>query len=264
MRQLEATEISEVTASVDDCFDIELEAPEHCPRYVGRVVRGIDPEARTPLWMQEKLRRCGLRPISPVVDVTNYVMMELGQPMHGFDFDKLHGGIRVRLADKGEKLALLDQSEVECADDTLLIADHKPVVLRWPGSWVGWTARCRRKRATFFSRRRISAPYTLRARRVGSVCTPTRHTVSSAASMRPCRRWRWNAPRDCCIDIAGGEAGPLIDSMAAEHMPSASAVSLRHSQAERLLGIPVESAEIESILGRAWGCRSTVMARPGR
>jgi phenylalanyl-tRNA synthetase beta chain len=121
LQQSAATSVAPV---IDDVFPIELEAPQQCPRYVGRIIRGIDPEAQTPLWMQEKLRRCGLRPISPVVDVTNYVMMELGQPMHGFDFDKLEGGIRVRMAQPGEKLALLDQSEVECRGDNLLIADH--------------------------------------------------------------------------------------------------------------------------------------------
>ena len=121
---LAQTGVTTVDNSIDDSFSVELEAPGHCPRYVGRIIKGIDPQAQTPLWMQEKLRRCGLRPISPVVDVTNYVMMELGQPMHGFDFDKLNGGIKVRLAKSGEKVALLDQSEVECREDTLLIADH--------------------------------------------------------------------------------------------------------------------------------------------
>ncbi|MDH3538121.1 MAG: phenylalanine--tRNA ligase subunit beta, partial [Gammaproteobacteria bacterium] len=82
LTQTAATVVENV---IDEVFPIELEAPQHCPRYVGRIIRGIDPNAQTPVWMQEKLRRCGLRPISPVVDVTNYVMMELGQPMHGFD-----------------------------------------------------------------------------------------------------------------------------------------------------------------------------------
>ena len=123
--KLNATPCTEVAATIDDEFSVELLAPNACPRYVGRIVKGINSDALTPMWMQEKLRRCGLRPISPVVDVTNFVMMELGQPMHGFDFDQLEGGIRVRLAKKGEKLALLDQSEIECRSDTLLIADHK-------------------------------------------------------------------------------------------------------------------------------------------
>jgi phenylalanyl-tRNA synthetase beta chain len=83
--ELLAGDVNEVIDGSTQDFSVELEAPQHCPRYVGRLISGIDPQARTPLWMQEKLRRCGLRPISPVVDVTNFVMMELGQPMHGAD-----------------------------------------------------------------------------------------------------------------------------------------------------------------------------------
>ena len=92
-----------VEETIKDNFPVDLLAPEACPHYVGRIIKNIDANARTPLWMQEKLRRSDLRPISPVVDVTNFVMMELGQPMHGFDFDKLEGGIQVRRATEGEK-----------------------------------------------------------------------------------------------------------------------------------------------------------------
>ena len=89
-------------------FPIRLESPEDCPRYVGRIVRGINPQAETPLWMAETLRRCGLRSISPTVDVTNYVLLELGQPMHAFDLGKLNDEIVVRRGRAGEKLVLLD------------------------------------------------------------------------------------------------------------------------------------------------------------
>jgi len=97
-----------IAASIDDRFPVEVSAPQACPRYVGRVIRDIDPDAVTPLWMQERLRRGGVRSLGPLVDVTNYVMLELGQPMHAFDLDQLQGGIRVRLAALGEKLTLLD------------------------------------------------------------------------------------------------------------------------------------------------------------
>jgi len=113
-------EIKPAEARIEEKMAVRLEAPEACPRYACRIVKGIDPAAETPLWMQERLRRSGLRPISPVVDITNFVMLELGQPMHGFDLGKLEGGIHVRLAEGGEKLELLDGSEG-----------------RWPGSWVG-------------------------------------------------------------------------------------------------------------------------------
>lgn len=94
------------------------------PRYLGRVVKGINVNAPTPLWMKEKLRRCGIRSIDAVVDVTNYVLLELGQPMHAFDKDRIDGGIVVRMAKEGETVVLLDGSEATLNADTLVIADH--------------------------------------------------------------------------------------------------------------------------------------------
>ena len=107
MRPLER---SPMPPHVDDVLPIALDAPRGCPRYVGRIVRGIDPGARSPVWLTERLRRCGVRPLSAVVDVTNYIMLELGQPMHAFDLARLDSGIRVRNARKGERLRLLDGS----------------------------------------------------------------------------------------------------------------------------------------------------------
>ena len=101
-----------------------MDASDACPRYAGRIIRGINAAAETPIWMAERLRRAGVRPLSPVVDVTNYVMLELGQPMHAFDLAKLDGGIVVRMAKQGEKITLLDESEVELKDTTLVIADN--------------------------------------------------------------------------------------------------------------------------------------------
>ncbi|RPH94661.1 MAG: phenylalanine--tRNA ligase subunit beta, partial [Lysobacterales bacterium] len=122
--------IEPVPAAVEDRVPIRLDSPADCPRYAGRIIRGIDPAARTPLWMAETLRRCGLRSISPVVDVTNYVLLELGQPMHAFDLGKLRGEIVVRRGRAGEKLRLLDASEVDLDADVLAICDGRgPVAL---------------------------------------------------------------------------------------------------------------------------------------
>ncbi|MCV5941060.1 B3/4 domain-containing protein, partial [Escherichia coli] len=92
------------------------------PRYLGRVIKNVNVQAETPLWMQEKLRRCGIRSIDPVVDITNYVLLEQGQPMHAFDLAKIEGGIVVRMAEQGEKLTLLDGNEAELNADTLVVA----------------------------------------------------------------------------------------------------------------------------------------------
>ncbi|MBF3202197.1 phenylalanine--tRNA ligase subunit beta, partial [Pseudomonas aeruginosa] len=104
---------------------VELAAPAACPRYLGRVIRNVDLSRPTPLWMVERLRRSDIRSIDPVVDVTNYVMIELGQPMHAFDLAEINGGVRVRMAEDGEKLVLLDGQEITLRADTLVIADHQ-------------------------------------------------------------------------------------------------------------------------------------------
>ena len=246
---LTPAEVGTVVETIEQDFSVELEAPEHCPRYVGRVVRGIDPQARTPLWMQEKLRRCGLRPISPVVDVTNYVMMELGQPMHGFDFDRLDGGIRVRLAAAGEKLALLDQSEVECFKDTLVIADHAGAValagiMGGLDSSVQAETRNIFLEAAHFTSLRIAG----KARKFG-MHTDASHRFERGvdAQLPPIAMQR---ATQLLIEIAGGEAGPMIDAVTVDFMPTSPQVTLRYLQVKRLLGIDVERDEIESILQR--------------
>ncbi|MEL7045441.1 MAG: phenylalanine--tRNA ligase subunit beta, partial [Pseudomonadota bacterium] len=119
-----------VVPETDASFDVELQAPDRCSRYLCRVVEGVDLSQPSPLWMQEKLRRCGLRSIDAAVDITNYLLLELGQPMHAFDLDKLQGGIVVREAGEGEKIALLNDQTVELGRDNLVIADHAgPVAL---------------------------------------------------------------------------------------------------------------------------------------
>ena len=115
--------ITATAPTIEDTFEVQLEDPEGCPRYLGRVIRGVDISQPSPLWLQERLRRTGLRSIDPVVDVTNLVMMELGQPMHAFDLAQLSAPIVVRKSKNGETLTLLDGKEVTFNDDTLLITD---------------------------------------------------------------------------------------------------------------------------------------------
>ena len=246
---LAQTGVTSVDNSIDDSFSVELEAPGHCPRYVGRIIKGIDPQAQTPLWMQEKLRRCGLRPISPVVDVTNYVMMELGQPMHGFDFDKLNGGIKVRLAKSGEKVALLDQTEVECRDDTLLIADHAGGVAL-AGIMGGLDSSVQPDTRNIF----LEAAHFTALELAGKARGFGMHTDASHrfergvdALLPPIAMQRATG---LLLDIVGGEAGPLIDAMVDANMPQTPQVELRYDRVNRLLGINVERDEVSGILQR--------------
>lgn len=116
--------VAAVAAVHDEVRSIEVLAPNACPRYLGRVIRNVDLSKPTPLWMVERLRRADVRSIDAAVDITNYVMIELGQPLHAFDLAEINGGIRVRMAEEGEKLVLLDGQEVSLRADTLVIADH--------------------------------------------------------------------------------------------------------------------------------------------
>lgn len=237
----------EVAATIEDLFPVELLAPAACPRYVGRIIKGINSDALTPIWMQEKLRRCGLRPISPVVDITNYVMMELGQPMHGFDFDQLEGGIRVRLAEGGEKLALLDQSEIECRSDTLLIADHrKPLALA--GIMGGLESSVQSGTRNVFLEAAFFSPIALAsmARSYGM------HTDSSHRFERgvdpDLQLQAMHRATDLMLQIVGGEAGPVIDVIDQAHMPSVAPIALRYARIERLLGVFVSRDDVVKML----------------
>jgi phenylalanyl-tRNA synthetase beta chain len=112
--EVNALEIPAVVSTINDTFPINIDAKQACPRYLGRVIRGVNVKAETPLWMQERLRRGGVRSVDAVVDVTNYVLLELGQPMHAFDLNTLSGGIHVRMAKADEKMTLLDGKELSC------------------------------------------------------------------------------------------------------------------------------------------------------
>jgi phenylalanyl-tRNA synthetase beta chain len=237
-----------VAAAADHQFPIEVRAPQACPRFVGRVIRGIRPDAVTPLWMQEKLRRSGLRPIHPVVDVTNLVMLELGQPMHGFDLATLREGIIVRHAEPAEKIVLLDGREVELEPDTLVIADHggpRAVagIMGGEDSGVSETTRDVFFEVAFFAPLAIAG----RARRLGL------HTDASQRFERgvdPAHQRRAiERATALLLDIAGGEPGPVMERVAEEELPARGPVPLRRERLALLLGHAVPDAEVERILG---------------
>jgi len=239
--------VLDVPATIDDVFDVELINDQACPRYVGRIIKGVNAAAETPLWMKEKLRRCGLRPISPVVDVTNYIMMELGQPMHGFDFDKLQGGIRVRNAETGEKLTLLDGTELECRDDTLLICDHSKA-LAVAGIMGGLDSSVQDDthdillEAAFFSPEQIAG----KARSYG-LHTDSSHRFERGVDPELQKRAIERAT-SLVLDIMGGSAGPVFEQKVQENIAANPAIKLRHQRIERLLGISVEPQRVEEIL----------------
>ena len=190
---LNAPEITPVAATIDDVLPIQVDAPQACPRYLGRVVKGINVKAPTPLWMKEKLRRCGIRSIDAVVDVTNYVLLELGQPMHAFDRDRIEGGIVVRMAKPWSCSMALKQSSTATRWSLQTITKR----WRWGGSSAGNTPALTTKHKTCCWNARSSARCPLPAARAVMACTPMPLTAMSAASIRPCSIKRWSVPPVC-------------------------------------------------------------------
>ena len=237
------------TASSSEVFAVEILQPAACPRYVGCVVRGIDPRAVTPLWMQERLRRSGLRSISAVVDISNYVMLELGQPMHAFDLDRLSGGIQVRLARPGEKITLLDEQQLSLTEDTLVIADHHQAVAM-AGIMGGLESAVDETTENLFLESAFFTPASIagRARQYG-LHTDSSHRFERGVDYElPARAM--DRALSLLLEIVGGEAGPVMETLSQAHLPAHQAISLRAERVERLLGLRVASDEIADILVR--------------
>lgn len=239
----------EVPAEHDEVRAVALAAPEGCPAYLGRVIRGIDPGARTPFWMQERLRRSGVRSLGPVVDVTNYVLLELGQPMHAFDLDRLAGGIHARWARAGETIALLDGQTAKLTPDMLVISDDaRPVALA--GIMGGAQTAVGDGTNAIFLECAWFAPAAIagRARRLG-LHTDSSHRFERGVDPALQRRAIERATR-LIVDICGGTAGPVVEARSAGHLPVRSPVRLRAARLERVLGVAIARDEVEDILRR--------------
>ncbi len=239
----------EVKASSDKTFPVKVNATAGCPRYLGRVIENINPQAETPVWMQEKLRRSGLRSLGPVVDVTNYVMLELGQPMHAFDLDKLNNGISVRLSQDGDKLTLLDGQEIDVQPDTLLITDDNgPLALAgiMGGEQSGVTETTHNLflEAAFFSPDVIAG----KARAYG-LHTDSSHRFERGVDPALAQQAMQRATA-LLLDIVGGEAGPVTEVLSDKDLPSTASIHLREDRIERVLGISLEAAEVSDQLSR--------------
>ena len=244
-----AVPIEPVPPACDDRVGVRLTAPDACPRYACRVLRRIDPSAITPLWMQERLRRSGLRSISPVVDVTNYVLLELGQPLHGFDLARLEGDICVRMAQSGERLALLNGDKIDLRDDSLVIADASRAVALagiMGGSETAVSAQTRDLllESAFFTPAAISG----RARSYG-LHTDSSHRFERGVDPELQERAIERATA-LLLDIVGGEPGPVVVASDSTRLPSPPRLHLRRERAAQVLGVRLTDAQIEDILGR--------------
>lgn len=245
--------IEAVPATIDDTFPVSVSHPQGCPRYLGRVIRGVDVTRSTPTWMTERLRRCGLRPIDPVVDVTNYVLLELGQPMHAFDLDRLSGGIDVRLARRDEKLTLLDGSELTLRDDTLLITDaNGPVAMAgiMGGEQSGITTEPAAPTRDIFLECAFFSPLAIagRARSYG-LHTDASHRYERGVDF-DLQHMAMERATALLLDIVGGQAGPVTETLHAASLPVRAGVTLREARLSQLLGMRIPTATVETMLER--------------
>lgn len=241
--------IEPVPAEIEDVQAVNLQAPAACSRFVGRVIRDVDVSAKSPLWMREKLRRAGLRSIDPVVDITNYIMLELNHPMHAYDLDKLSGDITVRLSEAGEQIELLDESTVKLEAGTVLITDASGAI-GMGGVMGGLSTSVTTGTKHIYFECAFFAPTAIagKARSYG---------MNTDAAHRFERGVDWQGQMQAVeratqllIDIAGGKPGPLVDTVANESLPINAPVRLRASKAASLLGVTVPNTEIENILSR--------------
>jgi len=237
---------ADAAVSSDARRGIRLEAGKDAPRYLGRIIEGIDAQAKTPLWLAERLRRSGLRPISAVVDVTNYVMLELGQPLHAFDDDSLQGDIVVRHARAGETLKLLDGSEAKLDEGFVLIADeHKALAVA--GVMGGFDSRVNDATRNIFLESAHFAPAAImgRARKLG-MHTDASHRFERGVDPELPRRALERAT-ELLLSISGGQAGPVLVAENLADLPSPVAVSLRRTRLQRVLGVAVSDDEVVRI-----------------
>ena len=239
--------IAAVAPVNDDVRPVEVLAPAACPRFLGRVVRNVDLSKATPLWMVERLRRSEVRSIDAAVDITNYVMIELGQPMHAYDLAEIDGGIRVRMAEEGEKITLLDGQEVALRSDTLVIADHARL-LGIAGVMGGENSGVTAKTRDVFLEAAFFEPISVagKARSYG-LHTDASHRFERGVDSNLAREAMERATA-LLLDIAGGEPGPIIESVSAEHLPQIAPITLRAERVSQMLGLELGSSEIEALL----------------
>jgi phenylalanyl-tRNA synthetase beta chain len=226
---------------------ISVEQPAACPRYLGRVIENVKPFADTPLWMQERLRRSGLRSLGAVIDITNYVLLELGQPLHAFDLEKITGTVRVRYASPGEKLLLLNEQEVTLSDNTLVIADDEKA-LALAGIMGGEQSAVSESTTDILLECAFFSPTTMmgKARNYGL------HTDSSHRFERGVdpmlQEQAIERATQLIVSIAGGQVGPVVQVDSKQNLPVYEAIVLRRQRLSQVLGQQLPDELVTGIL----------------
>ncbi|RTL47524.1 MAG: phenylalanine--tRNA ligase subunit beta [Rhodocyclaceae bacterium] len=239
--------VAPVAAAITDRRAVVLDAPTACPRYMGRIIKGVNAAAATPDWMKQRLERCGIRSISAAVDVTNYVMLELGQPMHAFDNAKLSGAMHVRFPNPGEQVLLLNGQTVAPASDVALIADEAHA-LALAGIMGGDESGVTDATTEIFLESAFFAPDAIagKARALGFSSDSSfrfERGVDFALQGKALER-----ATQFILDICGGQPGPVVEAVEAAHLPQRKPVQLRSQRVVKVLGIPLDAAQIGKLL----------------
>ncbi|MCX8650745.1 phenylalanine--tRNA ligase subunit beta [Gilliamella sp. B2776] len=244
--------VEKVPASISDTVSIQIDVPKAAPRYLGRVIKNINIHATTPLWMKEKLRRGGIRSVDAVVDITNYVLLELGHPMHAFDLDQIEKGIIVRYAHQDEEITLLNGNEVKLNDKTLVIADHNKV-LAIAGIMGGEKSSVIQSTKNIFLESAYFAPLAIagKAREYG-LHTEASHRYERGVDPE-LQFVAMERATQLLVDICKGEVGPVIEVTNQSGLPSQATIKLRRNRIDRIIGYTIETQKITDILVRL-GC----------
>jgi phenylalanyl-tRNA synthetase beta chain len=241
--------IEPAAVSIDDTFPVKITCDELCQRYAGRIIRDVNTQAETPKWMVDKLDRSDIRSLGPVVDVTNYVMLELGQPMHGFDFDKLSGGINVRNATEAEKLTLLDGKEATLSTDTMVIADADKA-LALAGIMGGEESAVSDSTTNIYLESAFFVPHKIMGKaRIYGLHTDSSHRfergVSPDLQVKAIER-----ATQLILEICGGKAGAVTDVIANDDLLTPTTINFKRTRIKRHLGVEIDNSRVEDILTR--------------
>jgi len=248
LNQIEWSPVSHSMAKItnDTVIDVTVEDKNACPRYLGRLIQGINPAVETPLWMKERLRRSGIRSISAIVDVTNYVLLELGQPLHAFDADKISGSITVRVSKKGEELALLNEQTIKLDGVALVIADDKqPLALA--GVMGGIASSVTQQTKNIFLECAFFTPTAIagKARHFG-LHTDSSHRFERGVDFSLQERAIERATQ-LIVEMSGGNVGAISEVSTIDALPSRSSVTLRQERIKKVLGIAMPDSEVVRI-----------------
>lgn len=240
-------QVKPIPAAIQDKLTVKVVDPKICSKYLSRVIRGVDNTKSTPTWMQERLMTAGIKSISPVVDVTNYVLIEYGQPLHAYDLSKLDGGIVVRPAKDKEKLVLLDDTELTLEPDTLVIADNNKAI-SIAGIMGGKDSGITNQTKDIVLESAFFDPIEIRL-------TARKLKVQSDSSYRfercidvSMREAAIERATELLLQIVGGQAGPIVEFVSQENIPATKQLELRTQRITRILGIEVPTQTVLKIL----------------